>query len=72
VRRRRHGRRRPLRDLLRAPDRDLRVTDAENAFRQEVRAGFRDHLPPEIRQRIVDGRRPSKEDYRRWTKILHV
>jgi len=49
---------------------DLRLTDDEVAFRNEVRAFVRDNLPASIRERSVAGRKLDKEDYVRWTRIL--
>ncbi len=49
---------------------DLRLTEDELAFRAEVRAFVRDNLPASIREKMVAGRRLSKDDYVRWTRIL--
>jgi pimeloyl-CoA dehydrogenase large subunit len=49
---------------------DLRLTDDEIAFRDEVRSFVRASLPASIRDKIVSGRHASKEDYVRWTRIL--
>jgi pimeloyl-CoA dehydrogenase large subunit len=49
---------------------DLRLTEEELAFRAEVRAFVRDNLPGSIREKSVAGRRLSKDDYVRWTRIL--
>ena len=49
---------------------DLRLTDDELAFRDEVRAFVRDNLPASIREKSVAGRHLSKDDYVRWTRIL--
>ena len=49
---------------------DLRLTEDEIAFRTEVRAFVRDNLPASIREKTVAGRRLSKDDYERWTRIL--
>ena len=49
---------------------DLRLTEDELAFRAEVRAFVRDNLPASIREKTVAGRRLSKDDYERWTRIL--
>ncbi|QDY99110.1 pimeloyl-CoA dehydrogenase large subunit [Nitratireductor mangrovi] len=50
---------------------DLRFTDDENAFREEVRAFFRDNLPEEIRQKMIDAEHVGKDDFVRWTRILN-
>src|SRR5580658_7641570 len=49
---------------------DLRLTEEELAFRAEVRVFVRDNLPGSIREKMVAGRRLSKDDYVRWTRIL--
>jgi alkylation response protein AidB-like acyl-CoA dehydrogenase len=50
---------------------DLRLTDEELAFREQVRQFFRTALPPDIRKKCVLGQRLSKDDLQRWTRILH-
>ncbi|SEP07821.1 pimeloyl-CoA dehydrogenase, large subunit [Methylobacterium sp. ap11] len=50
---------------------DLRFTPEERAFRQEVRTFFQENLPQEIRQKLIDGRHPSKDDIVIWQKILN-
>ena len=50
---------------------DLRFTPEENAFRQEVRRFFRDHLPTELHDKLVGGRHASKGDMVDWTRQLH-
>jgi len=49
---------------------DLRFTEEEVAFREEVRAFVAAQLPASIRDKIVAGRHPSKDDIVRWTRIL--
>jgi pimeloyl-CoA dehydrogenase large subunit len=49
---------------------DLRFTEEEVAFREEVRAFVRAQLPASIRDKIAGGRHPSKDDMVRWTRIL--
>ena len=49
---------------------DLRLTEDELAFRAEVRDFVRDSLPASIRDKMVAGRRLTKDDYVRWTRIL--
>ena len=50
---------------------DLRFTDEENAFREEVREFFRTELPDDIRKKMVETGHINPEEFRRWTKILH-
>jgi len=50
---------------------ELKFTDDELAFRDEVRAYFREALPADIREKIVAGRHVSKDDLVRWTRILN-
>lgn len=49
---------------------DLRFTDEEIAFREEVREFFRIALPPDIARKCVFGQRLSREELVRWTQIL--
>jgi pimeloyl-CoA dehydrogenase large subunit len=51
---------------------DLRFTDEELAFRDEVRAFFRTALPDSIRRKMIDGHHPSKEDLVTWSRILNA
>jgi alkylation response protein AidB-like acyl-CoA dehydrogenase len=51
---------------------DLSFTSEELAFREEVREFFRHALPPDIRGKVVLGQRLSKEELKRWTKILYA
>src|SRR5246127_1147049 len=50
---------------------DLRFTADELAFRDEIRAFIRDHLPDDIRERMRLGYAPRKEDTVRWQRILN-
>jgi pimeloyl-CoA dehydrogenase large subunit len=50
---------------------DLRFTDSELAFREEVRAFVKKSLPASIRQKIVEGRHPGKDDIVAWTRLLN-
>jgi pimeloyl-CoA dehydrogenase large subunit len=50
---------------------DLRFTPEETAFREEVRTFFRSALPERIRQKLVEGRHPSKDDLVTWMRILN-
>lgn len=49
---------------------DLNFTDDELAFRDEVRAFCRSAIPSDIREKLIAGRHPSKDDKVRWTRIL--
>ncbi len=51
---------------------DLRFTPQELAFRDEVRAFFRDALPASIRHKMALGQRPSKDDIVTWQRILNA
>jgi alkylation response protein AidB-like acyl-CoA dehydrogenase len=50
---------------------DLRFTEAEQAFRLEVREFFRTALPADIRSKAELGQRFSKEELKRWQRILY-
>jgi pimeloyl-CoA dehydrogenase large subunit len=50
---------------------DLRFTDEELAFREEVRAFVKASLPESIHKKMVEGRHPSKDDMVSWTRILN-
>jgi pimeloyl-CoA dehydrogenase large subunit len=51
---------------------DLRFTDAELAFRDDVRAFMREKLPPHIRAKMVEDRHLAKEDIVAWQRILNA
>jgi alkylation response protein AidB-like acyl-CoA dehydrogenase len=51
---------------------DLRFTPEENAFREEVRAFFRDNVPDATRQMLVDGEMVPKPEYVSWTRVLNA
>jgi pimeloyl-CoA dehydrogenase large subunit len=51
---------------------DLRFTDEELAFRDEVRGFMRTALPEDIRRRMIEGRRLGKDDLVRWQRILNA
>ncbi|MBS7707991.1 acyl-CoA dehydrogenase family protein [Chelatococcus asaccharovorans] len=51
---------------------DLRFTEEENAFRDEVRSFFRTEIPAEIRRKVSEGRRLSREDYVISQRILNA
>ena len=48
---------------------DLAFTKEELAFREEVRAFFRDNVPAATRQKLVEGRHPTKEEMVDWWRI---
>jgi alkylation response protein AidB-like acyl-CoA dehydrogenase len=50
---------------------DLSFTPEEDAFREEVRAFFRDKLPPRLAAQTREGRRPRKADLEEWHAILN-
>jgi alkylation response protein AidB-like acyl-CoA dehydrogenase len=51
---------------------DLRYTVADEAFRQEVRAFVRAHLPDDMREKVAQQRRLGRDDFVRWHRILHA
>jgi alkylation response protein AidB-like acyl-CoA dehydrogenase len=51
---------------------DLRFSQDEIAFRQEVRDFIRDNLPADIHAKMKLGHGPSKEDTVRWQRILNA
>src|SRR5512140_1764735 len=50
---------------------DLSFSKEEIAFREEVRAFFRDNVPPETRRKLVEGRHLSKDEMVAWWRILN-
>ncbi|MBI5131981.1 MAG: pimeloyl-CoA dehydrogenase large subunit [Rhodopseudomonas palustris] len=50
---------------------DLNFSKEEIAFRDEVRQFFKDNVPAKTRQKLVEGRHPSKDDMVEWYRILH-
>ncbi|MDR2188130.1 MAG: acyl-CoA dehydrogenase family protein [Azonexus sp.] len=50
---------------------DLRYTKEELAFRDEVRAFFKTALPTDIRRKCELGQRLSKDEMKRWVRILY-
>src|SRR5271167_406598 len=50
---------------------DLRFTADELAFRDELRAFFRDNLPGDIRERMRLGHSPTKDDTVTWQRTLN-
>src|SRR6266853_70146 len=50
---------------------DLSFSKEEVAFRDEVRAFFRDHVPAATRQKLQEGRHLSKNEMVDWWRILN-
>ena len=50
---------------------DLSFSKEEVAFREEVRAFFRDHVPAATRQKLQEGRHLSKQEMVDWWRILN-
>lgn len=50
---------------------DLRYTEEQLAFRDEVRSFLKENLPEEIRARLIDGEKVRKEDLVFWSRILN-
>ena len=50
---------------------DLRLTDDELAFRDEVRSFIKQSLPDSIRQKLIAERHFSKEELVAWSRILN-
>ncbi|MGO4715949.1 pimeloyl-CoA dehydrogenase large subunit [Bradyrhizobium sp. 2TAF24] len=50
---------------------DLSFSKDELAFRDEVRAFFKESVPPAIRQKLLEGRHTSKDDLVNWQRILN-
>ena len=51
---------------------DLSLTKEEQAFRDEVRAFFRDNVPATTKQKLREGRHITKQEQIEWTRILHA
>ena len=50
---------------------DFEFTPEEQRFRDEVRAFVRGHLPKDVSEKVIQGKRLEKEDYLRWHRALH-
>ena len=51
---------------------DLSFSKEELAFRDEVRAFFKENVPESTRQKMVEGRHINKEDQVGWQRILNA
>ncbi|MEQ9259767.1 MAG: acyl-CoA dehydrogenase family protein, partial [Roseovarius sp.] len=51
---------------------DLTYTDAQKAFRDEVRAFLAEKLPQRLSAKVAGGKRLSKADYEEWHAILNA
>ena len=49
---------------------DLRFSPAEQAFRDEVKAFVREHLPRDVWEKVDRGIELTRDDYVRWMKVL--
>jgi alkylation response protein AidB-like acyl-CoA dehydrogenase len=49
---------------------DLDFSDAENAFRAEVRAFVREKLPPAIRDKVASGLHLTRDEHLQWQRLL--
>ncbi len=50
---------------------DLNFSKEELAFRDEVRTFFKENVPPEVRQKIIEGRHVSKDELVNWQRTLN-
>ena len=50
---------------------DLNYTDAQKAFREEVRGFLAENLPPRLSNKVANGLRLTKADYDEWHAILN-
>jgi alkylation response protein AidB-like acyl-CoA dehydrogenase len=51
---------------------DLRYTDEEVAFRDEIRGFLRANIPADIRKRIGEGRHIGREDFVKCQQIMNA
>jgi alkylation response protein AidB-like acyl-CoA dehydrogenase len=51
---------------------NLELSPAEQAFRDEVRAFLRDHLPADLSEKVLGLKRLGREDFLQWQRILHA
>lgn len=50
---------------------DFEFTEKEQTFREEVRVFLRERLPHDIRDKVMNGRELSRDDYVTWQRCLH-
>jgi alkylation response protein AidB-like acyl-CoA dehydrogenase len=50
---------------------ELAFTPEEQAFRQTVRGFIQDHLPADIRDKVLNGKKMGREDFLRWHRLLY-
>jgi len=50
---------------------NLRFSASDLAFREQVRAFFRQHLPDDIRLKTLNSEALARNDIMRWHSILH-
>ena len=50
---------------------DIGLSDADKAFRDDVRGFIADRLPPDIKRRVEGGLALDREDYVTWHKVLY-
>lgn len=51
---------------------NLDFSDAENAFRAEVRAFVREQLPPAIRAKVANGVHLGRDEHLQWQRLLYA
>ena len=51
---------------------ELDFTPEQQAFRAEVRAFVRDHLPAQVRHKVLNGLHLDKNDHQSWQRTLHA
>ncbi|OSJ13544.1 pimeloyl-CoA dehydrogenase large subunit [Bradyrhizobium canariense] len=50
---------------------DIAFTEEERAFREEIRQLLRDNMPPDLRRRLAEGRKLSKDEKAAGVRILY-
>jgi alkylation response protein AidB-like acyl-CoA dehydrogenase len=51
---------------------DLNFSAEDTTFRDEVRHFVAEHLPADIRRKVINAQHLGREDYLRWQRILHA